>query len=130
MQLIIDKTYIMDKTKVLEDIILLPRQFHTLRNISIFNLLMQSGYFKLHDQINNADILKAVSEHHDIINDWLTWSDNKRVTEGWFFKKNEDETYVVGYFPSDKNKKEIVFSNIDEACSYFIKNEIEAIRNT
>ena len=91
---------------------------------------MQSGYFKLHDQINNADILKAVSEHHDIINDWLTWSDNKRVTEGWFFKKNEDETYVVGYFHIDKNKKEIVFSNIDEACSYFIKNEIEAIRNT
>lgn len=119
----------MDKINALENIIFLPRQFYTLRNVSIFNLLKQSGYFKLHAQIDNGDILKAVTEHRDVINDWLTWSDNKKVTEGWFFKRNEDETYVVGYFPYDKSKKQIEFANADEACSYFIKKEIEAIRN-
>jgi hypothetical protein len=119
----------MDKTSVLEKIIFLPRNFYKLRNISIFNLLKQSGYFELYDQIDNADILQAVTENRDVINDWLTWSENKRVTEGWFFTKNENETYVVDYSPYDKNKKQIKFANAEEACCYFIKNEIDIIRN-
>ena len=118
----------MDKEKMLDNIVFLPRQFNTDRNISVYNLLKRSGYFDFANDISTNDIKNAINKRPDVVEDWLNWSENKRVSQGWFFK-NDSEKYIVDYFPYKTNVKRSAISDAYEACAIFIKNEIEDIRN-
>ncbi len=117
-----------DKGKLLQEIIFLPRLYHN-RNISSFEILKQSGYFKCNNQITNLDILNAINKQPEVITDWLTWSENKRTGKGWVFEK-AGEKYSVYYYPYKKKQEALTFSNGNEACAAFIKNEIEDIRKS
>jgi hypothetical protein len=109
-----------DKDKLLENIIFLPRQFHT-ENISSFNILKQNGYFKFNSKISNVDILNAVNRQPEVVKDWLAWSEDKRTGKGWVFEK-VDEKYSVYYYPYKKKQAAFTFSNGNEAvCDFYQK---------
>ncbi len=67
-------------------------------------------------------------QHSKSIEYWLAWSENRRSDSGWYFTKGEDGQYVVGYYPQRNGFKEIEFSDKFNACTAFIKKEIESIR--
>jgi hypothetical protein len=119
---------ITDKDKLLQEIICLPRHYYT-RNMSSFEILKQSGYFKFNNQISNLDILNAINRQPEVVTDWLTWSEDKRTGKGWVFEK-VGEKYSVYYYPYKKKQEALIFSNGNEACAAFIKNEIEDIRKS
>jgi hypothetical protein len=54
---------------VAKQIVTLPRTFHSLGNVSIFALLEATGYFKLHDQISEADIRAAFCAARNVFKD-------------------------------------------------------------
>lgn len=118
----------MDKQNILSDIILFPKLYHNQLDKSIYSMLKESGYFEIHNEIRVSDFIKALEEKSENIEYWLTLSENKRTT-GWFFKKNNEEKYTVGYFSMDhdgSHSKE--YQDAKEACANFIKSEIEDIR--
>ena len=119
-----------NKNKIITGIIHLPKIFLIVKDISIYSLLKKTGYFENDSNIDENDILKVLLINQNFISDWLTWSDNKRVSAGWFFQKGENNKYKVGYFPFSENLKQIEFTNASEACAAFIKREIEDIRNS
>lgn len=115
--------------KIIEKIINLPFDFSK-KNKSIYCLLQESGYFSLYDQINDDQILEILRRQPQSIEYWLTWSGNKRSDAGWYFTKNENGQYFVGYYPEENNFKEISLFDKFKACALFIKREIESIRTT
>lgn len=94
----------------------------------MISLLKESGYFEMYDQVNEAEITKALNEHPECINDWIMLSEDKRCSSGWYITENENGKYIVGYYPAEEF--EITeYCDVKEACAAFIKLEIEAIRN-
>ena len=110
-------------------VIRIPRELLNRGNKSMFSLLKDSGYFEAHDQITKEALQDALLFDRESVHDWLQYSDDKRTTSGLYFKEEDPETYVIGYFPNKAgNRKKMVFKNPIIACATYIKFEIESIR--
>lgn len=117
--------------QIIEKIIQLPRLFKSLENKSFYLLLKDTGYFEIAQQVNEEDISNALKRHPGCIDEWKLLSDNKRTSSGWYFNKLDNTKYIVGYFDlKRKDNPNVEFSDIKEACAFFIKREIEDIRLT
>jgi len=106
----------------------MPKRFYDERNISMITLLRESGYYKFYKEIDPIDILQVLTELRECIKYWITWSENKRTSSGWYII-NRNNKYIVGFYPENKNSKLEEYDNEAEACANFIKKEIEAMRN-
>ncbi|MGK2863028.1 MAG: hypothetical protein ACSLE0_13925 [Chitinophagaceae bacterium] len=114
---------------IIEKIIHLPKLFRSLGNKSIHELLRDTGYFEIADQINQEDISKVLKQHPECINEWKLFSNDKRASSGWYLKELDNNKHIVGYFGIKKGDTPVVeFSDNNEACAFFIKHEIENIR--
>lgn len=120
----------MDKLRIIQTIIFLPDRFYTEGNVSIYALLKESGYFELHDQISETDIFEGLAQHIKSIDQWLSWSEDKRSSSGWYFKQNDNKKFSVGYFPPNEDLQTVEYIDKTEACAAFIKREIENIRKS
>jgi hypothetical protein len=120
----------MNKDSAINNIIYLPGRFYKHKDVSIYSLLKESGYFELHDQISEANIFDELTKHSECIDQWLAWSANKRSSSGWYFKQNENGKYIVGFSPPNENLKVTEYFDIAEACAAFVKREIEDIRKS
>jgi hypothetical protein len=118
----------MEKYQIIKDILLIPTTFFADKNSSVYSLLKKSGYFDLYHEIQEIDLLKALIEYPECIENWLLLSENKRTISGWYFKHNEVDKHIVGYFPVKEHLKLTEYADIKEACAAFIKYEIEDIR--
>jgi hypothetical protein len=118
----------MDTESLLLKIIDLPDQFNKVRNKSIITLLKESGYVELFGNVNEDNIAELLSKYPEKINYWLIWSDDKRSRSGWYFIKENENLFKIGYLPRDKEVVELKYSNKILACAAYIKLELEDIR--
>lgn len=97
--------------------------------MSIYNLLKETGYFEMHDQVSDDSIQKMLNHHPDCIDEWIIYSQNKRTSSGWYFKQEGKDSYIVGYFGgTDSENVQLRFADRIAACAAFIKRESEDIR--
>jgi hypothetical protein len=99
-------------------------------NETLYSLLKQSGYFETYEQIHEDMLYEALASHPVCSYAWLFYSEDKRVSSGWFFEQNSQEKYTVGYYPPNENFKKIKYSDMRKACAAFIRLEIEDIRKS
>ena len=119
----------MNKHHTIKNIIFLAKNFSG-GNASIYSLLKESGYFELHNQISGADIFEELTQHLECIDQWLSLSEDKRSSSGWYFKQNDSGKYIVGYFPPKDNLETSEYLDKVKACAAYIKQEIEDIRKS
>jgi hypothetical protein len=112
---------------IIKRIINLPNEFHNSGNISMYALLKRTGYFELYTQIDETNILKELIINPGYFEQWLLLSAYKITTLGWYFVE-ENNLYVVGYYPKEQNPTLLKYSYANTACAAFIKREIESIR--
>jgi hypothetical protein len=110
---------------IVEKIVDISRQFSTKHNISIYQLLKDSGYFENYSEITIDEIKKELRLKPELVQFWLNYSEDKRTSGGWYFLKKDDHTFIVGNL-SDHSV--IPFNDSIDACAQFIRNEIEVIR--
>lgn len=120
----------MNINNIINKIIKLPETFYLNGNVSIYNLLRDSGYFEMYDQIDENNILEELTKHPEYVKIWLEWSDNKRTDSGWFFQKSDHGKYTVDYFPKKEKSDSVEYEDSKLACATFIKLELEAIRKS
>jgi len=113
-------------------IVTMPRRFHSLGNISIFNLLEETGYFERHDQISEDGIRTALLCCPECVQEWIQYSEDKRSSSGWYLTLNDEGLYETAYFdikavPNTTNRFQ--YESAVDACAAFIKHEIESIRS-
>lgn len=122
-------TMIRDVKTIALRVVLLPRELQGRETESIFSLLKDSGYFENFNEISEELFRDILSQNEDCVQDWLGFSNNKRSDAGWFFLKEGNATYVVGYLSRESKKnKRFVYNNSIDACASFVKREIEQIR--
>jgi hypothetical protein len=121
----------MNNEIMINEIMNLPKKFYSEQDIPIYALLKNTGYFENPDLITEKNIFKKLEIHPEIIDIWFNWSENKRTNSGWYIILNHNKTnkYEVGYYRNNKKVIEVEYSEINKACAYFIKREIEDIRS-
>jgi hypothetical protein len=113
---------------IIEQIVRLPGQFHSLGNVSMVSLLEATGYFVLHDQISEADIRAALVRCPECVQQWFQYSEDKR-TSGWYLTHNDEGCYEIGYVTQRGDcQQRVVYQERVDACAAFVKCEIEEIR--
>ena len=110
------------------EIIAIPNRLYKLENISVFELLQQTGYFEVFDEITIENIIDELLKCPELVQDWITWSENKRAASGWYLKVEGEKSCIVGKLsnPLLYNK----YDNLITASGNFIKMEIEDIRRS
>ena len=114
------------KKSIAQKVIRLPNQFYSIGNVSISSLLKETGYYEHYNSIDASDIRKAIESDIDCIDQWITWSENKRTSSGWYFKRVSEGKCIVGHYPNTNELME--YADAQEACATFIKLELEDIR--
>ena len=112
----------MDRTTLINNIIDIPYD-ERYGNSSFVSLLKERGY-SYYPDISTTELIAALTLKEERVEDWLQWSADKRVTEGWFFLKNNSK-YTVGYSPQNEDDQQEVYNNKFEACASFILKEIQ-----
>jgi hypothetical protein len=98
------------------------------KNMSPYALLQASGYREHRHEIDVAKIRKYVAQHYELVGRWIGYSEDKRVSSGWYFSADSSEgPFVIGYFPRDPKKTDQRFTDGVEACATFIKHELDSI---
>jgi hypothetical protein len=110
-------------------ILSLPRQLKNVGDVSIRELLKGTGYFQLYEKVTEDSIKKALSSYPESIAEWISYSEDKRSTSGYYLKEEGVNSYIVGYLDEKKGMvNEIKYAERIDACASFIKREIEDIR--
>ena len=118
----------MNKDKVVSNICTLSINYRTVADKSINDWVKDSGWFLFKKDITTNDIKEYLISSPKLIDNWLTYSDNKRTNGWYFFYNNKDGLYIVGFLdmkPGIKPARMIETSYTDpvEACSQYIFNE-------
>lgn len=115
-------------SETINGLITLPRKFHNLGNMSIYDLLKETGYFEIHYQISVESIRDALALSPEYIEDWIVYSEDNR-SDGWYFKQQSDQRYVVGFIDGEGNYTHTEYNDRLEACAIYIKQEVNHIMN-
>ncbi|MCK5600801.1 hypothetical protein KAR91_02970 [Candidatus Pacearchaeota archaeon] len=113
--------------EVLSKIILMPQTLK-LQNISIYELLKETGYFQVYNKITKKIIHKKLSQFSEHIDEWIIYSEDKRTDSGCFIKQ-DGKDYLVGFITKEGKSKQKKYMDKIKALATFIKYEIENIRN-
>ena len=113
---------------VVNKIIAIPNDYHKL-NKSKYHLVIDSGYLEAYDQITEQVILEALEKQPERVDEWVQWSEDQRVSEGWFLRF-DDNIWKVGAFSTKDGYNESLTSypNLKSACAAFIKLQVEYSR--
>lgn len=107
----------------------LSRTFLGRGDLSAYAILEQSGYLDRHADVTPDLLREILSGDASLVDDWLAFSENKRTTSGWYFRK-EAAGFRVGFFVGDAGNKAGENARTDRvhACAEFIKKEVEDMR--
>lgn len=86
-------------------------------------LVSESGIDACPSALAVPYIFSYIAEHPELIEHWLRWSENKRVSSGWYFTRRS-EGYSVGCRP---NGKILNIVHPEVACAEFIVHEIRTM---
>jgi hypothetical protein len=74
--------------------------------------------------ISNEVVAAGLSRDPALVEDWLSYSEDKRTSSGWFLTRTVDADWLVGYYPTGPRTR---FGNAVEACASFVLKEMAAI---
>ena len=107
---------------VVERLCNLPENFYG-GNKSPVQLVAESGIAQYASALSVEAVSTYLSLHPELVAQWLRWSEDKRVSSGWYFMRESDK-YIVGYYPKGET---LSFADALPACAAFIIREVQAI---
>lgn len=119
----------MEKSLVCAKIIELPKKFQE-ANVSMWDLLKQSGYFEIYNQVSEYDLQNELKKQLDRIDDWLLYFESKRTSTGWAYLQTDKEKFTLAYYSLDGISERIEFNDKILALAAIIKLEAELIRKS
>lgn len=114
---------------VIAAVVRIPSERKLRRNLSLVQLVAESGFSEHADNIGVAEIRNALLAEPHRVEEWHLYSGDKRTSSGWWLMQYGGE-YVVGYHPGvGKRGKESreSFGDSATACATFIVREVAGI---
>jgi hypothetical protein len=109
----------MTLVSAVERISRLPADFYA-GSKSMAQLISESGIASFPLALSIPHICTYVTTNPDIVDHWLRWSENKRVSKGWYFIRRSSGL-EVGFHPDGEV---LSFSDPNLACAEFVAREV------
>ena len=109
----------MAKQTPVEAICRLPASFYAGKK-PFTQLVRESGITDPASGATAGALASVLRADPALINGWLLWSQNKRVSSGWYFER-DGEGCTVSYFPKGKRLR---FDDVALGCAEFILLEV------
>lgn len=117
----------MDK-EYLKRICYLPKEFYRRGDVSIVELLNELDYATMRTLIDEKYLVSIIEQDPQIINDWSSWSSDKRVDKGWVFQGSEQLGWTVWYYSPESTKAPApTHKNGAEACAHYILADLDSV---
>jgi hypothetical protein len=110
----------------------MPDDFWARGDVSMVELLRESGYPATESDVSEQDIEAFLRAHPGLITDWLRYSEDQRSSAAWYFTRpgrglDGREGWRVGYYTTGARPPERVFANEFEACAFFVMRNVEEL---
>jgi hypothetical protein len=102
----------------------LPVQFRARGNVSVVQLLEESGYRAAPETLSVAAVSAHLHKHPDLIEAWFMYSEDKRTSSGWYISQRSNGVFEIGQYPEGER---ISASGRVPACAEFIVREVRSI---
>lgn len=112
----------MNPDSVVASVCRIPVAFRQLGGKSLHQLIAESGYWEMSDQLSAVAIERCLRQSPELVDDWLGYSADKRTSGGWYFV-DEGAHFVVGQIQGQR----LVFADPLVACAEFILREVGAV---
>ncbi len=109
-------------SSIIANVCILPLHFRT-GNKSAIQLLNESGYSGDPASLTVERIVQFLEANPALVEAWLSWSQDKRVSEGRYFIETQDG-FLVGYYPNGERQ---LFSERKRACAEFVIREVASL---
>jgi hypothetical protein len=90
---------------------------------SPLQLVRDSGYLENPVALTIEAVEDALRRKPELVDEWLGWSEDKRVSSGWYFLKAGTQ-FVVGYYPRGEKR---LYADRIAACADFVIHDVASI---
>ena len=113
--------------KAVKAVCQMPRDFQERGDVSMIALLKESGYLRIAESISEQLLKEYFEQHPDLINAWLSNSEDTRSSPNWYLRKptGPNEQWVVSFFPDGTTHR---FVQGAQACAFYVKRYLETLR--
>lgn len=87
--------------------------------LSLRAALARSRYKELRPTFAASDLLPVVRAYPELIEEWLSYSEDKRTNGGWYMLRDG----VIGTL--DEPRSEFAFTSLEQAASEYIVRELD-----
>ncbi len=115
----------MDRKTVVDNIVNLANDFYRRRNISMYQLFLDSGYLTLQEEISIDEIKAELRSCPYLIESWFNYSDDQRISNGWYVRKESENNYIINRIESDSIS---TFTSKLDACARFVQLQVEVLK--
>ena len=111
-------------TMTVEDVCRLASDYHVIRTVSARELIARSGYLDRWRSIGVGLLEDALRQHPDWVDAWIQWSEDKRVSSGWYISSRGESAFDVGFYPAPPPVR---YGDRTQACAVFVRYELASI---
>jgi len=107
-----------------EDACRLAWDYQVMRTFSGRELIARTGYRDRWRSITVELLAEVLRQHPDWVDAWIQWSEDKRVSSGWYISGRDDAAFDVGHYPTIPPVR---YVDRTEACAVFVRCELASI---
>jgi hypothetical protein len=111
-------------TMTIEDVCRLAWDYHVIRTVSARELIARSGYRDRWRSITVDLLADTLALHPDWVDAWIQWSEDKRVSSGWYIFRCGESAFDVGFYPT---VQPVRYGDRTQACAVFVQHELASI---
>src|SRR3954465_8781711 len=93
----------------IEAICRMPAEFRRRGDVSMMDLLKESGYLENRSHVTEVLLQLYLNDHPEVIEAWLIESQDQRTSEGWYLldptAAEAGRGWIVGFYPGGTRKK-------------------------
>ena len=108
---------------ILKKICRMPIDFSDRGDVSMIQLFEESGYIQSPNEIDKEKILEYVKNDKNIVDAWISYSEDQRCTPSWYFTGHK-----VAYLTKEgKSDYEMHFDNPIKGCAAYIEKMLDQL---
>ena len=108
----------------IEDVCRLAWDYHAMGTVSARELIARTGYPARWRSVSVGLLADTLRAHPEWVDAWIQWSEDKRVSSGWYISRCGESAFDVGSYPS---VPPVRYRDQTQACAVFVRHELAAI---
>jgi hypothetical protein len=110
-----------------DDVVSLAGRYRNQEELSIYDMLMRTGYPERRGSLTNETIRKALARVPERIDEWLDYSADKRSSTGWYIQRANGQFEVGNRRHDGSVAQRRSYSDLEQACGDFVLHELNEI---